>query len=214
VACKSPDASDVTVANGASLRDMLAQIRPSEWELFEALVTPSRRHWIRQIRAALASTKRREVDDDALLLRIEMCRRQRHDRSRAGAIREVVESLPAQGPNRSGDMRVWLGDRWVAPASAERNLRRKFNKHAEQIARRANGAEAGETIAQQYVGPVLSQYTAGVRLPHLLGRMPLNEGAQDSVNKTIRPLDELSLPDATDALLREAKRRIRGVRFP
>jgi hypothetical protein len=194
-----------------SLRELLALLPAAHFELFEAVASPFVRQVLRQIRATLVAPKQREIEDGDLLLRIFMCRKQRPGVSLECAIREVVASLPSEGPLRSGDMRVWLSARPMSEASAMRTLRRKFRKHADEIARWANGVEAGKALAQRYVPPVLDQ-VRHVSVQYPMGTTPLNLRAPAAVDQALRFLDNVTLTAAAEAFFHETSRLIRSSR--
>lgn len=205
---KRPKTGAAASAESVSLKKMLMQIPPADLDLFEAVASPYGRQRLRRIRAALAATTQREVDDDALLLKIEMCRRHRPDLSDAGAVRAVVASLPVVGEASSGDNHVKISGRTISALSAERTLTRKFRKRKEDVIRRANGVEAGQALAQRHVVPLIEPRARAVRVSRSRDRTPLETGAPAHREGPVRPLAELSLADASDALLREVRIRL------
>jgi hypothetical protein len=189
------------------LRAMIGQIPRANWELAEAAQSSVERQLFRQVRAAVATRTRREVDDDDLLLRIELYRRVTPGMSVERAVRGVTALLRTDDkPNQKGERVVKLGDRRiVSEPSAIKHLTQKFQKHEQEIVRRANGQDVGKKIAQQHAHRVAGPRDfAGICA---LASDLVSTMEPAALKKGRRSLDDVSLPDASDAFLRELRKR-------
>jgi hypothetical protein len=133
---------------------MLKEVSRLDWQLIDGLVSPAGQLVFRRIRAAVAASTRRESDDDAVLLRIELHRRANPGISIKKAVQDVVISLRAgDKPNSLDVWSVKVGDnRFLEEESAIKHFSQKFRTKEVDIVRRADSQEYGREMARLY-GP-------------------------------------------------------------
>jgi hypothetical protein len=170
--------SDPSVTGkSVSPREMIAKISHANWELAEAVQSRVGRQPFRQVRAAVVARMRREADDDAVLLRIELHRRANPGISVEKAVRDVIAALRTDDePNPSGGRTVRLGDRrFVSGTSAVKHLAQKFRKHEPEIVRRADSWAFERRSAQLDKGEVEGLRGAAELLRHAADLIPRGE---------------------------------------
>jgi hypothetical protein len=181
----------------------------------EAALAPAERQLLHRLRsAATAGRGRPEADDDKLLLQMAQLLRDTPGLSNDQAARAVVATLPHDTMLRSGDRQVEVGKaRHVSLGAYEKHLQQKFPKHKGELFRRLDSQELGRNLAQRHVVPIagLQRGELTIRLP--IGRDFVAKVSAAAMERANNFLSNLSLSDATDAFLLEARRQMRRRRI-
>jgi hypothetical protein len=135
-------------AKNAELKELIGQIRPSTWELLQAIVDKGERRILQKILAlAGAGRGRREQDDGAQLLEMARLRQADRNLSVRAAAAQVLRKYASELPNAAGGESIYVPGRVISKESYQNNLVKKYGQQEQALQRHLADEATGRAVA-------------------------------------------------------------------